>query len=129
LKTLGTMAPALPPFPPQLLQDAVYLAKGFMNYVVFIRKSERMGHICIWCNSVLVRAVPFETGGLKLNLANTIFVSSLVFSEISTGRLVNCFRKYLKGRGLNRFRKFTCQETCSYTTRDNLEICTAFGTV
>jgi hypothetical protein len=30
-----------------------------------------------------------------------LFVSSLVFSEISEGRWVKCFQKFLKGGGLN----------------------------
>jgi hypothetical protein len=43
-----------------------------------------------------------------------IFVLSLDFSEISKGRRVKCFRKYPKGEGLNRLRKFSGQGTCSH---------------
>ncbi len=50
-----------------------------------------------------------------MNLAMTIFLfSSLDFSEISEGRRVKSFRKFLKGEGLNRLRKFTGQGTCSH---------------
>jgi hypothetical protein len=42
------------------------------------------------------------------------FVYSLVFSEISKGWCVKSFRKFPKGRGLNRLRKFTGQGTCSH---------------
>ncbi len=40
--------------------------------------------------------------------------SSLDFSEISEGRRVKSFRKFLKGEGLNRLRKFTGQGNCSH---------------
>ncbi len=42
------------------------------------------------------------------------FYPSLDFSEISEGRRVKSFRKFPKGEGLNRLRKFTGQGTCSH---------------
>jgi hypothetical protein len=49
-----------------------------------------------------------------LNPADIILVFSLDFLEISEGRRVKSFQKFLKGEGLNCLRKFTGQGTCSH---------------
>jgi hypothetical protein len=47
-----------------------------------------------------------------------IFISSLDFLEISKGRRVKYFQKFLKGGGLNHLRKFTGQGTYSHICSD-----------
>ncbi len=59
-----------------------------------------------------------------MNLADVLFISSLVFSEISEVWQVKCFRKFPKGGGLNYFWKFTGQGICSHI---HSEGCSALG--
>jgi hypothetical protein len=67
----------------------------------------------MWSDVVEVIVAPLKEEGSRSNPADIFFVSSLDFSEISKGSRVKCFRKFLKGKGLNRLRKFTGQGTCS----------------
>ncbi len=88
------------------------------------------GPNCIWSNSVGLRRLPWNQADSRSNSAVTIFVSSLDFSEISKGRRVKCFRKFLKEGGLSRLWKFTSQGLAPiYTPRNFSGICVAFGTV
>jgi hypothetical protein len=65
-------------------------------------------------DSVLVIVLPYKSGGQGIESCNNGIFFFSGFLEISEGSRVKCFRKFPKGEGLKRLRKFTGQGTCSH---------------
>jgi hypothetical protein len=66
----------------------------------------------------------------RLNLADTIFVSSLVSQKFPKGGGLNAFKNFRREQGSSAFGNIPARGLAPICTlRDFLKICTAFGTV
>jgi hypothetical protein len=69
---------------------------------------------------VYIDGKAFKTGGQCIEHCQFNFDPSLIFSEISKGRWVKCFRKFPKRGELKCLQKFACQGTCSQIHSEEL---------